>query len=52
MGDDRKLSIWIPEKQANQNLKQRLAAEGKKQERSINFLVVEAIVKYLEAREA
>ena len=47
-----KLSIYIPQKQQARNLVERLIKLGEKRDRSINYLVVEAIVHYLEREGA
>jgi len=47
-----KLSIYIPIAKARQRLVERLIALGKKQDRSVNYLVVEAILEFLEREEA
>ncbi len=46
-----KISIYIPQKRADQNVLQRLRKQGEKKDRSINYLVVEAILHYLEREE-
>ena len=46
-----KLSIYIPQNKMNQKPVERLIALGDKRERSVNYLVVEAIIKYLDAEE-
>jgi predicted transcriptional regulator len=46
-----KLSIYIPEKKADQRPVERLIALGEKQDRSVNYLVVEAILQYLERED-
>jgi hypothetical protein len=46
-----KLSIYVPEKKADLHPVQRLIALGKKRDRSVNYLVVEAILQYLEREE-
>ena len=47
-----KLSIYIPQgKIANQPV-ERLITLGEKKDRSVNYLVVEAIIQYLDKEEA
>ena len=46
-----KLSIYIPQAKMEQNPVERLIALGKMRDRSVNYLVVEAIIKYLDAEE-
>jgi predicted DNA-binding protein len=46
-----KLSIYIPKSKMNQRPAERLIALGKKRDRSVNYLVVEAIMEYLEREE-
>jgi len=45
-----KLSIYIPQKQMAEKPVERLMKLGAKRDRSINYLVVQAIIEYL-ARE-
>ena len=47
-----KLSIYIPQKQQAQKPVERLIKLGKKRDRSINYLVVQAIMEYLEREES
>ena len=46
-----KLSIYIPQKQQAERPVERLIKLGEKKDRSINYLVVEAIMEYLEREE-
>ena len=46
-----KLSIYIPQTKMEQKPVERLIALGDKRERSINYLVVEAILTYLDREE-
>ena len=46
-----KLSIYIPQTKMEQKPVERLIALGDKRERSINYLVVEAIIQYLDREE-
>lgn len=46
-----RFSIYIPQKKMEQRPVQRLMRLGNKKDRSVNYLVVEAILEYLE-REA
>ena len=46
-----KLSIYIPQKKMEEKPVERLIRLGNKRERSINYLVVEAIIQYLNREE-
>ena len=46
-----KLSVYIPQTKSDQNLTERLIRLGTKKDRSVNYLVVEAIVQYLVREE-
>lgn len=46
-----KLSIYIPKSKQARRLVERLARLGKKRERSVNYLVVEAIEEYVDREE-
>ena len=46
-----KLSIYVPQKKQEEKPVQRLIKLGKKKDRSINYLVVEAILEYLGREE-
>ncbi len=46
-----KISIYIPQKKAGHNVMERLRKIAEQKDRSINYLVVEAIVEYLEREE-
>lgn len=46
-----KLSIYIPQKKMDENPVERLIKLGKKRDRSVNYLVVEAIIQYLDREE-
>ena len=46
-----KLSIYIPDKAKQQQPVERLIKLADKKDRSINYLVVEAIMQYLEREE-
>ena len=46
-----KLSIYIPQKYQAARVMQRLMALGEKRDRSVNYLVVEAILEYLQREE-
>ncbi len=46
-----KISIYIPKKKAAKNVLERLRKLGEKKDRSINYLVVEAIIQYLDREE-
>ena len=47
-----KLSIYIPQSKQGQNPVERLIKLGEKRDRSVNYLVVEAIMQYLEKEES
>jgi predicted transcriptional regulator len=46
-----KLSIYIPQTKLEQRPVERLIALGKERDRSVNYLVVEAILDYLKREE-
>lgn len=46
-----KLSIYVPKSKAGQQPVERLMKIGEKKDRSINYLVVEAILQYLDKEE-
>jgi len=46
-----RLSIYIPQKHQAARVTERLIALGKIRDRSVNYLVVEAILEYLEREE-
>lgn len=46
-----KMSIYIPQSKIDQKPVERLIELGKKRDRSVNYLVVEAILEYLENQE-
>ena len=46
-----KLSIYIPQKKMEERPVERLIQLGEKRDRSINYLVVDAIIQYLEREE-
>jgi len=46
-----KLSIYIPQSKMAQNPVERLVKLGEKRDRSVNYLVVEAIMEYLTREE-
>jgi len=46
-----KLSIYIPQKKMEDKPVERLIKLGEKRDRSINYLVVDAILQYLEREE-
>ena len=46
-----KLSIYIPQRKMSEKPVERLIKLGDKQDRSINYLVVEAIIQYLDREE-
>jgi len=47
-----KLSIYIPKSKLPKEPIQRLLALGAKKDRSVNYLVVDAILQYLDREEA
>jgi len=47
-----KLSIYIPQKKMAERPVERLIKLGEKKDRSVNYLVVEAIIQYLKREEA
>jgi len=46
-----KLSVYIPQKKMEEKPVERLIKLGNKRERSINYLVVDAIMEYLNREE-
>ncbi len=46
-----KISIYVPQSKIGKKPVERLIALGKKRDRSVNYLVVEAIVQYLDREE-
>lgn len=49
--DVSKLSVYIPHPKMEEHLAERLIKLGAEKERSVNYLVVEAIQQYLEREE-
>ena len=47
-----KMSIYIPQRKMEEKPIERLIALGEKRDRSCNYLVVEAIIEYLDREEA
>ena len=47
-----KMSIYIPQTKIGQKPVERLMKLGEKRDRSVNYLVVEAIIQYLNREEA
>ena len=47
-----KLSIYIPQGKIENQPVERLIRLGKKKDRSVNYLVVEAIIEFLDKEEA
>lgn len=47
----RTLSVFIPKKRVHEELVERLTALGKERERSINYLVVQAISEFLDRED-
>lgn len=46
-----KLSIYIPQRKMEEKPVERLIRLGEKRDRSINYLVVDAIIQYLDREE-
>jgi predicted transcriptional regulator len=46
-----KLSIYIPQRKMDEKPVERLMQLGQKRDRSVNYLVVEAIIQYLDREE-
>ena len=46
-----KISIYIPDSKIRQRPVERLIKQGEEKDRSINYLVVEAIMEYLDREE-
>jgi predicted transcriptional regulator len=46
-----KMSIYVPQTKLDQKPMERLIKLGKQRERSVNYLVIEAILEYLEREE-
>ena len=46
-----KLSIYIPQRKMDEKPVERLMRLGEKRDRSVNYLVVEAIIQYLDREE-
>ena len=46
-----KISIYIPDSKIRQQPVERLIKQGEEKDRSINYLVVEAIMEYLDREE-
>jgi len=47
-----KLAVYIPKNKVSEQPVERLVKLGEKHDRSVNYLVVEAILEYLEKEEA
>jgi len=47
-----KLSVYVPLSRQDENIVERLIKLGAKKDRSVNYLVVEALVQYLKSEEA
>ena len=45
------ISVYIPEKAQKLQVVERLRALGEKRDRSLNYLVVDAIIQYLDREE-
>ncbi|MFA5053983.1 MAG: hypothetical protein WC565_07980 [Parcubacteria group bacterium] len=50
--DVTKASIYVPKALQGERIVERLMAVGKRQKRSVNYLVCQAIVEFLEREEA
>jgi predicted transcriptional regulator len=48
---DNAISIYIPKSKAGQKLMDRLSKLGHKRDRSVNYLIVEAILQYIDSQE-
>ncbi len=46
-----KLSIYIPQRKMDERPVERLMRLGQRRDRSVNYLVVEAIIQYLDREE-
>lgn len=46
-----KLSIYVPQRKMDEKPVERLIGLGQKRDRSVNYLVVEAIIQYLDREE-
>jgi predicted transcriptional regulator len=46
------ISLYVPEKAQKKHVIERLAKLGEKRDRSVNYLVVEAILQYLDQEKA
>ena len=46
-----KLSIYIPQRKMDEKPVERLMRLGERRDRSVNYLVVEAIIQYLDREE-
>ncbi len=46
------LSIYIPKSKAEHRLIERLTELGKRKDRSMNYLIVDAILQYLDRQDA
>jgi len=49
--DTSKLSVYIPKLKQDEHIVERLIKIGAKRERSVNYLVVEAVLQYIEREE-
>lgn len=48
---DNAISIYVPKSKAGQRLMDRLSKLGHKRDRSVNYLIVEAILQYVDNQE-
>jgi len=49
--DAQTISLYVPEKAQRQQVIERLTQLGEKRDRSVNYLVVEAILQYLDRQK-
>ncbi len=48
---DNAISIYIPKSKVGQRLMERLFKLGRRRDRSVNYLIVEAILQYVDSQE-
>ncbi|MDD4903739.1 MAG: ribbon-helix-helix protein, CopG family [Candidatus Bipolaricaulis sp.] len=48
---DNAISIYIPKSKTGQKLMERLSKLGRRLDRSVNYLIVEAILQYIDDQE-
>lgn len=49
--DTSKISVYIPQPKQGEHIVERLIKLGAKKDRSVNYLVVEALIQYVEREE-